>query len=287
MVPRELPSSIERFLERLGQEQYWLLSPDFMDEDLGWMLWRSAGRQGKVSWWAQADPTPSVVVHDEDVLLQAVVAQEPLGWTQSFTKLDRLLNGRMVRFPAAHITDHFAETLPAAALLKALPEDWVAAGTDTWWADGGSWQLVSNSELHADEWLGGPTTITLGQYAELPFSEQLIADAVDAADIGPAWAASRPEGPPPDRMLMEDEDDQGRPYWLLRDSGLASALRVSNAIKAERLVKRALRKRDPDLATRIELDSEAAEFFAYAQQESDVQRLSALLNDLMAERKQP
>lgn len=280
------PRPLQELLARLSGDEDWVLEaigpPSFPGAPVV-----SAGRQGDIAWWTRgALDSPDVVTTEEHVLLELVWAQEPLGWTGSFTKLERRLDGRMVRFPKAHVAARHPRVLPLAALRSELPDrEWSSEeahdGTFRYRTGQAVWVLRTQPQLELDvtDWWGPEARLRFTT-APLTFPPSVLDDALDADDVHPAWRTASPTVPGA-RIMHEDERTDGTVSWVLRDAHLPDELGLPHAVAAQQAVQRELAKRRPDLLTLLDFDSEADEFFCYAATEAPLQQLSAILDDLI------
>jgi hypothetical protein len=286
-----LPEPIQGLLAALSGGQDWLLETVGPGSFPGAPV-VSAGCQHGLSWWTHgALDAPAVVMTTENVLLDPVWAQEPLGWSETFSKLERRLNGRMVRFPTSHITSLFPRLLPLQALRHELPDGaWSteaskSEGSITFRSGSSLWLLRGSDPMELDvvDWWVPTARLRFGA-ANPSFPTTVIDEAVDADDVNPEWRRVRANTAASGRLLHRSESSDGALRWVLRDAYISEALGLPHAAAAERAVRSSLAEQRPDLAEQLEFDSEADEFFCYASSEAPLLQLSAMLDALIAER---
>lgn len=284
------PEPLGRLLAALAGGDNWLLETVGSGSFPGAPV-VSAGSQEGVSWWTHgALDAPAVIMTAEHVLLEPVWAQAPLGWSDTFSKLEHRLNGRMVRFPMSHVASLFPRLLPLQALRHELPDlGWhteVSQQTDRITLRSGAslWTLRAQDPMELDvvDWWV-PTARLRFVAADPPFPSTVFDVAVDAADVNPDWRESSSSSAVSVRMLHRAESSDGASKWVLRDTSISGALAVPHAAAVEHAVRRALAERRPDLVELLEFDSEADEFFCYAEKQAPLLQLSAFLDALIAE----
>lgn len=284
--------ALERVLSGLEDHERWALVGTPLFEGVGPM---TAGRWGDTAWSGYLPDEMWVHVSGAHALLEASLAVPVTGWSASLSAFDRVVRGRWVRVPVQQVRAVNPALLPAAAVAYEFSDVRLGPGViasvagrrvvlaqDTTGAD---WQVgLDELWVSVSSW-GGASYVLAPLDAppqlEVPHDD----DVIDAAEIRspPPAPRRRSDRHLPDVHALDDPEEPG--VWSVRDPDLARLLGLPDSLALQALVEAELRERMPELATRVELDSERDCFFAHCRNEADARQLADLLSDLAPRRR--